>query len=327
MIRVRTTLLLTLALPLVTACDPDDPKHSVTILALEPPDGSAMVPEDYVPQVRFRENFPSGASFEVTLFSGGHTDLLACSPGESAAVLSCPAEESLRPDAPHVMAVDVNVDGEVEAESRFTTGMPSGLVYDIGDSLEVKQTGGSELAAEMFQEALDEKGTMVAILSGFLGPGTTFPSDGFVLLGRGRGDELLFEQGQVVADVDDGYTLSIPTTMKGNGTFRGEVEYAAFPIEVEGTPITLPLWNLEVSGQAESHGFGELTSIEVEAMIPEDALVEVVEAMPDWAELLADLANLIDLDADINGDGALDSCALRIWGDGSKVQLLDAQPR
>jgi hypothetical protein len=325
--RAAPALLVALPVLLALACGPDEEKVSVAVLAVQPPDGAAMVPEDYVPAVRFRENFPPGASFEISLFASGHLNVLDCTPGNDPEVLSCPTAEPLRADAPHVLTVDVNVDGEVEGDAHFTTAKPTGLIYDIGDSLTVEQTGGSELAAEMFGDALDDKGTMIAILAGFLGPEPAFPTDGFVLLGRGRGDDELFEGGQVVADVDDGYTLSIPATMKENGSFRGEVEFASFPIEVDGTPVDLPLWNLEVRGQTDRTGFGQLTSLTVEAMIPEPALLEIVEAMPEWAAALAEMANLIDLDADINGDGALDACSLRITGDGERVELLDAQPR
>ncbi len=318
---------LALALIAALSCAPEDPKYSVTLLAVEPAAGAALVPEDFLPRVRFRENFPQGASLRVILSVGPNTEDLHCTPGETGDVLDCPPSEPLRSDRAHRLTVDVNADGEVEHESGFTTGMPSGVVFDIGESLEVEQTGGSELAAQMFQEALVDKGTMVAIFSGFLGPGNQLPGDGFVLLGRGRGDQALFEHGQVVADVDEGYTLSIPTHLKADGTFTGELEYAAFPIEVEGTPVTLPLWHLEIRGQADPDGFRELSHILVEAMIPEPALVEVVEAMPEWAELLADLANLVDLDADINDDGNLDACALRISGEGLRVRLLDAQAR
>jgi hypothetical protein len=325
--RAGSALLVATPVLLALACSPDEEKVSVTVLAIQPPDGAAMVPEDYVPAVRFRENFPPGASFEISLFAAGHLDVLTCTPGDDAEVLSCPGEEPLRTDAPHVLTVDVNVDGEVEGDAHFTTAKPTGLIYDIGDSLTVEQTGGSELAAEMFGDALDDKGTMIAILAGFLGPEPVFPSDGFVLLGRGRGDDELLETGQAVADVDDGYTLSIPATMKDTGAFRGDIEFASFPIEVEGTPITLPLWNLEVRGKADPEGFGRLSTITVEGMIPESALLEIVESMPDWAVALAEMTNLIDLDADINGDGALDACSLRITGDGERIQLLDAQPR
>ncbi len=318
---------LAVLLVLGLSCAPEDDKVSVTVLAIQPPDGAAMVPEDYVPAVRFRENFPAGASFEITLFAAGHTDALDCTPGDDPAVLECPAPQPLRSDSPHVVTVDVNVDGETEGEARFTTAKPTGLIYDIGASLTVEQTGGSELAAEMFGDALDDKGTMIAILAGFLGPDSHFPADGFVLLGRGRGDEELFASGQVVADVDDGYTLSIPATMEADGGFRGQVEFASFPIEVDGSPITLPLWHLEVRGQTDPADFRQLSAITVEGMIPEPALLEIVDAMPEWAAALAEMANLIDLDADINGDGALDACSLRITGDGERVLLLDAQTR
>lgn len=324
--RARWTLL-PLVLTAALSCDRDEAKYSVTLLAVEPPAGSALVPEDYTPRIRFRETFPQGASFQVSLGVGSHSEVLQCAPGETGEVLDCPPSEPLRSNKPYRLTVDVNADGEIDSETGFSTGMPSGLVFDIGESLTVEQTGGSELAAQMFQEALIDRGTMVAILGGFFGPDSHLPGDGFILLGRGRGDEALFEQGQVVADVDEGYTMSIPGELRADGIFTGEVEYASFPIEVDGTPITLPLWHLEVRGQVDPEGFGEMTRILVEAMVPEATLVEVVEAMPEWAELLADLANLIDVDADINDDGALDACSLRISGDGVRVKLLDAQPR
>ncbi len=326
--RAGLAMLAAIAVSLALTCSPDEEKVSVTVLAIQPPDGAAMVPEDYVPAVRFRENFPPGASFDVSLFAAGHLDVLACAPGDDAEVLSCPCEEPLRADAPHVLTVDVNVDGEVEGDAHFTTAKPTGLIYDIGDALTVEQTGGSELAADMFGDALlDDKGTMIAILAGFLGPDPVFPSDGLVLLGRGRGDEELFDAGQVVADVDDGYTLSVPATMEEDGSFEGKLEFASFPIEVDGTQVALPLWHLEVRGQTDRAGFGQLTSLNVKAMIPETALLEIVEAMPEWAAALAEMANLIDLNADINGDGDLDACRLRITGHGERVELLDAQPR
>ena len=329
MATVRITPLgfaLTAAL-LAVGCVPEGPGPTggFKVLTTQPPDGAAAVPEAVQPLILFSQPLDD-REFEVTL-QRGNTDreTLWCFPAEEGMALTCPPEEPLLPDKMYLLRVDVGLDGEYESETRFSTALPRGPAYDIGEGLAVEKVGDSEYAPGLLSSALVDDGTMVLVFNEFKLTADALPSEGYVLLGRGYHLPRATQEGEVVADGTYGYTISAPGEVQTDGGFLAQADYAYLPLSIGGEPWLLMMRQLEIRGHVDVEGgLTTLPEAHGEAWIPAEALDELLEVMPEWAAWAADYANLVAPDVDTDLDGEPDACMLRFLAHGDRVSLIAA---
>jgi len=320
-------LLTLLALCLtVTACDQAETPYNLEILAMRPADSAAAVPTNVLPTFWLSKQLGNEVSFEVFLHGNGDSRPLACFPNGDGTALECPLDVYLEQDQEYELTIDLGVDGEVDASSLFDTGMPDGPAYDIGHNLEVVQAGGSDLAAQLFQDSLVGETTMLLQIKEFEPLADELPWGGDFLVGRGYARPQATDDGEVVVDGEYGFSLATQGVIRADGGFRASADHATLPVEVDGNPIYLLLHDVVVAGTMSlDRDFERLEDVTITGIVPMTSMEELAAAFPDWAEVLGDLFQVVNPDVDLDGDGNKDACSLEIQGDGIRVQLIEPQ--
>lgn len=305
----------------------EGPAGGFRILTTQPPDGSAAVPETVVPSVLFNKEIPEQMTFDMALFRGGVEEEIRCTPGEDTSTLECTPEEPLHSSKIYRLVADLDVDGVPEAETLFSTALPRGPAFDIGQQLVVERVGNSDSAPGLLELALvDDQTTMVVVFNEFKLNGDVFPSDGYMLLGMAYDRPFATQEGEIVADGEFGYVISAPGTVQPDGGFLAEVEYAYMPLLVGGQPYRLLLRSLEIRGTVdEGLEFSYVTEVHAEAWIPVVALQEMIDELSEWGNVLDDMTNIIDPDLDTDLDDELDACLFRFSSAGPRVTLVESK--
>lgn len=305
----------------------EGPAGGFRILTTQPPDGAAAIPETVIPSLLFNKAIPDGMTFDVTLHRGDAEEDIRCAPGGDVSTLECAPEEPLRSSKLYRLLADLDEDGELESETQFSTALPRGPAYDVGNQLNVERVGNSDSAPALLQLALvDDQTTMVVVLNEFKLNQEAMPSEGFVLLGMGHDRPFATEEGEIVADGEFGYVISAPGTIQPDGGFLAEVEYAYMPLLIGGEPFELLLRSLEIRGTVDtSQGYPYLPEVHGEAWIPVVALQDMIDSLSEWGNVLDDMTNIIDPDLDTNLDDELDACFFRFSSAGARVMLVESK--
>ncbi len=303
----------------------EGPAGGFRILTTQPPDGSAAVPETVVPRVLFNKEIPGQMNFDMTLFRGGVEEDIRCAPGDDTSILECTPEEPLASSKIYRLLADLDLDGEPESETMFSTGLPRGPAFDIGQQLVVERVGNSDSAPDLLELALvDDQTTMVVVFNEFKLDADALPSDGYMLLGMAHDRPFATQEGEIVADGTFGYVISAPGTVQADGGFLAEVEYAYMPLLVGGEPYQLLLRSLEIRGTVDTDlEFSYVTEVHAEAWIPVVALQDMIDALSEWGNVLDDMTNIIDPDLDTDLDDELDACLFRFSSAGARVKLVE----
>jgi hypothetical protein len=320
-------LLFMLLSPCGCAEEVEGPAGGFRILTTQPPDGSAAVPETVIPSVLFNKEIPEQMNFDMTLFRGGMEEEIRCAPGEDTSVLECTPEEPLRSAKIYRLLADLDLDGEPESETMFSTALPRGPAFDIGQQLVVERVGNSDSAPDLLELALvDDQTTMVVVFNEFKLDADALPSDGYMLLGMAHDRPFATEEGEIVADGEFGYVISAPGTVQSDGGFLAEVEYAYMPLLIGGEPHQLLLRSLEIRGTVDAGlEFSHVTEVHAEAWIPVVALQDMIDALSEWGNVLDDMTNIIDPDLDTDLDDELDACLFRFSSAGARVKLVESK--
>jgi len=301
--------------------------EDLVVVSINPPDGSAAVPVDVAPKVVFSIDIPREVPIEVVLHRGAIATELTCGPSGDPTVLDCPLLEDLRPDAWYRISVDIHVDGELDAESIWTTGDPNGLTFDVGPDLAVEQLGGNESAVTLLEDLLlSGDDHLVLVLDRFSPGHHSLPWEGNYLLGNAQVRENK-KTGELEADIDDdsGLTISTHGTLQSDGHFTAEADYAALPVSVDGDDIQLLLEDVWLTGHIpiSEHEYERVQDVHLSAAVSKEALDELAQAVPEWAQVIADVTGLIDLDVDLDGDGIDDAASFAISSSGERVALAE----
>ncbi len=299
--------------------------HDLLVLAIQPADSAAAVPTSVTPTFWFTKELSREVSFSVTLRGGGETrELATCLPNASGEVLQCPLETPLLDDTPYELTIDLEMDGEIDGSSAFTTGMPRGIAFDVGQDLEVEQAGDSDFAAGLFEEAL-VGGDTTMLLSVALDPAADdLPWSGDFLIGQGVIRPRACDEGEVIVDGEYGFTLTAGGEVQLDGGFRATTDFATLPVEVDGQPLYIVVRDVVIRGELSTDDdFQSIPHISIDGLVPMSSMEEIGEAFPDWAEILAELISAIEPDVDIDGDGTKDACSLSISSSGTRVTLIE----
>jgi hypothetical protein len=299
--------------------------HGLMVLAIQPSDSAAAVPLTVTPTFWFTRELGREMAFTVLLEGGGETiDMMTCQPNASGEVLQCPLEEPLRDDAQYELSIDLGDDGEIDGTSQFSTGMPRGLAFDVGQNLTVEQAGDSDFAADLFEEALVGGETTMLLALDLAPAPAALPWNGAFLIGQGQIKPRACDEGEVIVDGDYGFTLTAIGEVQADGGFRATTDFATLPVEIDGMPIYIIVREVVIRGTIDiADGFETIHKITIDALVPMSSMEELGEAFPGWAELVAELINAINPDVDIDGDGTNDACTLSISAEGVRVTLME----
>ncbi len=296
-------------------------EDDLEVVATYPADGASAVPEDIRPAILLSKAIPQGMVLGVTLRGPGGNRELECVPNEDADSLLCPLKDPLSADSAYTLEVDLGANGEPEASVRFTTSLPSGLGYDIGDALTVEEAGGSSDAASLLQVALADAGTLLVVLDGFSGNESALPWEGTWLMGRGQILPGSSGEGEGAVREEEGYPLAAWGELDTDGEFYAQAETAFLPMDIDGTSVPVWVTEVEMRGNIDLQSdFNAMPAIYLNALVPERSLDALTDALPDWGELLT---GLISLDVDADGDGQDDSASLKLSSAGERVELVD----
>ena len=301
--------------------------HDLQVVSMHPADGSAAVPAEVAPKIVFSQDIPRQIAFDVTVNRGALSTPMACTVSDDPAVLDCPLPEDLLPDAWYRIEVDIAADGELDAESLWTTGAPDGLAYDVGPDLAVEQLGGNDNAVALLEDLLlSGDDHLVMVLDGFSAGRHSLPWRGSWLLGNARVRENL-KTGELEALIDevDGLTISTRGTLEEDGTFTADADYATLPIEVDGQALQLLLEDVQLSGTIPlaEHEYERVQRVRLTAAVSEAALDDLAAAVPEWAQLISELAGVIKMDRDLDGDGTVDAATFQLSSSGDRVLLAE----
>lgn len=312
---------------LACAEPPEFFSHDLEVVSMNPPDGSAAVPVNVAPKVVFSQDIPRQVDMIVTLHRGAIATELACRPSDDDMVLDCDLPEDLRPNAWYRVDVDIGADGEIDGESTWTTGDPEGLTYDVGPGLAVEQLGGNDSAVTLLEDLLlGGNDHLVLVLDRFSPGNHSLPWDGNFLLGNAavHSDKRTGEF-KAVIDEESGLTIATRGTLQADGEFTASADYASLPVSVDGQDIQLVLEEVWLTGHIpiSEHDFARVQNVRLSAAVSRRALDDLAAAAPDWAQVIADVTGLIDLDLDLDGDGVHDAATFEISSSGDRIELAD----
>jgi hypothetical protein len=317
------------AIPIGCVDTPDGLGHDLEVVAFHPPDGSAAVPLNTDPIIVFNTEIPDQVEFEITLYRGNVSNELNCHRTDDPTVLECPLSKDLRTDSWYRIDVDIAANGEVDAESIWTTSTPDGLAYDIGPSLTVERLGGNDAAVTLLEDLLlDGDDHLVLVMDRFYPGLDNLPWEGNWLLGNARiRENLKTGEMEAVIDETDGMTISTRGQLQSDGGFVTESDYASLPVSVDGESLQLALEGITLSGNIpiEEHDYQKVRNVTLTAAIPKYALDHLAETVPEWARLVADVTGLIELDVDLDGDGIQDAATFQLTSTGDRIILADAR--
>ena len=224
--------------------------HDLMVLAIQPSDSAAAVPLTVTPTFWFTRELGREMAFTVLLEGGGETiDMMTCQPNASGEVLQCPLEEPLRDDAQYELSIDLGDDGEIDGTSQFSTGMPRGLAFDVGQNLTVEQAGDSDFAADLFEEALVGGETTMLLALDLAPAPAALPWNGAFLIGQGQIKPRACDEGEVIVDGDYGFTLTAIGEVQADGGFRATTDFATLPVEIDGMPIYIIVREVVIRGK------------------------------------------------------------------------------
>lgn len=305
------------------ACE-EEPDLDLTLRAVVPPNEAVGVPLNVEPTFWFNKTIPHEVAFDADIDLAELNWPLTCTTENDGSILVCEHEEELINGQKHKLLLDLGPDEEPEYEGVFYTGIPTGPAYHLGEEMVVERVGNSDLAADLLGQVMAGDTTLVLVFHKFHPTADLLPYDLQFLLGRGFIRPHIYAEGGVVLDSEYGFTTSLPGTIQSDGAFRATGEYGVIPVSAEHTSVLMVLEDVEIGGAVDpDEGWDFLPEVRLSGAIPITSLEELVAAMPEWAEVVADLVGLVKPDLDLDGDGEDDACTLEISATGIRVHLFE----
>jgi len=314
---------------LAVACvqPPELLSKDLEVISMYPSDGSAAVPTDINPRLVFSDEIGENIGYEVLLHRGNIVTELSCKSISDPNTLDCRLDEPLLGDAWYRLTADLGPDGDLEGEGTFTTSDPHGIAFDVGPNLTVEQLGGNDAAVTVLEDLLlSGDDHLIMVMDRFVPNQHRLPWDGDWLLGNATiRENRASGELEAVIDEDGGLTISAEGTLHEDGGFVATTDHASLPVSIDGETVALTLDDVLLAGafDVEEGDYSAVHEVRLSSVVPERALDELAEGVPDWARVLADLTGLIDMDVDLDGDGIDDAATFELTSHGRRVLLAD----
>jgi len=307
----RPTAILLVALAATWAgCTLDpSPYDEQALVALFPADGAAAVPTDGVLRIDTGWGLDEDATVTATLTDEqGQAAPLSCVRDEDDTLwIECTPEQPLQPATRYTFTAE---SGNALSASTFTTEVPTGNGYEIGESMVVEQLGSDSTAATVLTRQLADGGAFLmatwAQADGseqwFMGPGQELP-DGAIA------------DYAVKAEVGYPVAMDVQTDARG---FDGQADHAYLPVSIDGQWRYVRLDEVTITGTwaPDSDAIGDL---EVEALVTSTSIMRLASY---FDEEIADLlVALCRPDVDTDGDGQDDAVMLRLTAAGTPTDV------
>lgn len=310
---------------MAAACGPPDATPAAQapqLLATWPSDAAMAVPADPNPVLLFAEPVDAASLEHLTVTLEGHdfqAVTLPCELSDEGWAAVCDITQELRHD--HTYGLNGSVD-DLTLTSLFTTDLPDGLAWNVGDDLRVERAGGSADAPALLEQYLfDTSGdATVVFVADDLQPADSLPWEGRCGLAQARVRP--GASGDVVLEEAVGTTLSGWGLVGEDERLLAKSEAGALPITVDGQSLFLPVLEVKFAGELDPDADWGLVWFTADAVLPGSALDQLTEASPDWAVALAEAFTLIELDRDTDGDGVFDAAVLRLAGSGTRTTVV-----
>ncbi len=229
---------------------------------------------------------------------------------------------NLEADTAYCARLDIDKDYSVPAawpvtyETCFETEQPCGVAVQLAADLAFEQFGGGtqQIVAGLLNDTLQTSGNdlPVAMLFDGVPATTTFPVSGFVtVIGE-------YTPGSPAQPPASGWLTSLEGgEIDVDGMFSLSADTMVLPVPVTTYDLFLTLQNADMSGTAVSSGnFTDLDNYRLQAAMTETDIVELADSLG-----APELASLVVLDVDLDGDGTNDAATVVLTSEPLPLEL------